>query len=347
MKTSLVDHLACPICTSGFTVKATKKRGSEITDGVLICSKRHKFPIRNSVPRLVVDDEKNFVKTESAFSSKWRNYHKTYHDKKWYDAQKKWFLDRFGWQTTQKLNKFLKSRIHILDAGTGVGNSAHWFSSNPDSQVFAIDASESVVFAHKKYGDIPNIHFLQADIRNLPFKKNFFDFICSDQVLHHTKDTESSFKYLTKFLKKKGLVSIYVYKKKGPIREFTDDYIRHHTVNMSERDCIEFSKEMTDLGKSLSLLKKNITVKRDIPILQIKAGTYDVQRFFYWNVLKCWWSDDVPYQQNIATNFDWYYPKFAYRHTPDEVKKWFRDVKIKISHFQEIESGISVSGIRN
>ena len=94
---------------------------------------------------------------------------------------------------------FLKTCSTILDAGTGVGNSAKLFSSNPNSQVFAIDASESIEFAYKKYGKIKNIHFLQADIRKLPFKKSFFDFICSDQVLHHTKDTETSFKYLTKF----------------------------------------------------------------------------------------------------------------------------------------------------
>ena len=89
----------------------------------------------------------------------------------------------------QNLNGFLKTRSTILDAGTGVGNSAKLFSSNPNAQIFGIDASESIEFAYKKYGKIKNIHFLQADIRKLPFKKNFFNFICSDQVLHHTKDT--------------------------------------------------------------------------------------------------------------------------------------------------------------
>ena len=69
---------------------------------------------------------------------------------------------------------------------------------------FALDASDSIDFAHKKYGRSPNIHFIQADIRQLPFKKSFFDYIFSDQVLHHTKNTSTSFKYLTKFLQKSG-----------------------------------------------------------------------------------------------------------------------------------------------
>lgn len=342
----MLNYILCPKCGTKFKLQSKKNVANEVITGSLRCSKNHTFQIIRGVPRLVVDDTTGFIKTEDAFSSKWRNYNKTYHNKKWYDSQKKWFLDRFGWKSITNFNKFLKTRKYILDAGTGVGNSAHLFSSNSNAQVFAIDASESVEFAQKKYGHINNIHFLQADIRKLPFKKQFFDFICSDQVLHHTKDTESSFKYLTKFLTKQGLVSIYVYKKKGPIREFTDDHIRKYTVNMSEKECIEFSKDMTNLGKNLSKLKKTITITRDIPILQIKAGTYDVQRFIYWNFLKCWWSDDVPFEQSIATNFDWYYPKFAYRHTEEEVKKWFIDTKIRITHFQEIESGISISGTK-
>ncbi len=54
----------------------------------------------------------------------------------------------------------------------------------------------------------------------------------------------------------------------------------------------------------------------------------------------------MPFEQSIATNFDWYFPKYAYRHSPKEVKKWFKDTKLKISHFNEIDSGINVTGIK-
>ena len=344
MKEKLVQFIICPKCSNNLSLKSTKIKDDEILEGSLICSKNHRFPIKGGIPRLVVDNAKTFVKTEDSFSSKWKNYNKTYHSKKWFDGQKKWFLERFGWKTVFNFNKFLKTRTRILDAGTGVGNSAKLFSSNPKADVFAIDASESVIFAYKKYRNLPNIHFLQADIRKLPFKKNFFDFICSDQVLHHTKDTESSFKILTKLLAKNGIISIYVYKIKGPMREFADNFIRESTVKMTEKQCIEFSKDMAILGKNLSKIKKTIIIPRDIPILQIKAGTYDVQRFIYWNFLKCWWSGDVPFDQSVATNFDWYFPEYAYRHSPKEVKKWFKDSKLKITHLNEIESGISISG---
>ena len=344
MKETLIPYLICPICSKKFSVKSIEKRSYEILTGNLICLKNHKFPIKDGIPRFVVDKSKIFVKTENSFSSKWKNYNKTYHSKKWFNGQKKWFLERFGWKTTSVFNKFLQTRTRILDAGTGVGNSAKLFSSNPKANVFAIDASESVIFAYKKYGNLTNVHFLQADIQKLPFKKGFFDFICSDQVLHHTKNTERSFKMLTKLLAKKGIISIYVYKIKGPIREFADTFIRKSTVKMTEQQCIKFSKDMALLGKNLSKIKKTITIPRDIPVLQIKAGTYDVQRFIYWNFLKCWWSNDVPFEQSIATNFDWYFPEYAYRHNQKEVKKWFKDSKLRIVHFNEIESGINVTG---
>ena len=334
----------CPKCGNKISLKIKNESNEEIISGELFCKKHHKFPINNGVPRFVVDKTKTFVQTEDSFSSKWKKFNKTYHSKRWSDGQKKWFLERFGWKTLSNFNKFLKTRHKILDAGTGVGNSAKLFSSNPKSDVFAIDASESVIFAYKKYGNLPNIHFLQADIRELPFRKNFFDFICSDQVLHHTKDTESSFKILTKLLTKNGIISIYVYKIKGPMREFADDFIRKSTVKMTEKQCLEFSKDMAILGKNLSKINKKIIIPKDIPLLQIRKGTYDIQRFIYWNFLKCWWSNDVPFEQSVATNYDWYFPEYAYRHSPTEVKTWFKDSKLSIIHFNEIESGISLTG---
>lgn len=344
MKRHLIDLIVCPICSNSLNLKIKLEKNNEIVEGEISCKKNHKFFIHKGIPRLVITNQKDVIKTENAFSAKWKKYHKTYHSEKWINMQKKWFLDRFGWKNISEFNKFLKSRRYILEAGTGVGNTAFLLSKNKQSQVFAIDMSESIEFAYKKYGKLENVHFLQADIQKMPFKRKFFDFILSDQVLHHTNNTKKSFKILTKYLEKKGIISIYIYKKKGPIREFTDDYIRETSTNMTEQKCIELSKELANLGKNLSNIKAKIKIPNDVPLLKIKAGTYDIQRFIFYNFIKCWWSKNVPFEQSVATNFDWYFPKFAFRHTPKEIKKWYKDSKIKIIHWNEIESGISVSG---
>jgi len=344
LKSNLVDHLICPKCNKNFTLKISKSLKSEIHSGSLKCQNNHKFEIKNGIPRFVTDTKKDFVKTEDAFSAKWKLHHKNHQAKEWTSFQQKWFLDRFGWNTLSKFKNFLKTKKTILEAGTGVGNTAKLLSSDPKSTVFAIDASDSIEFAYKKYGKSPNLHFLQADLRNLPFKKKFFDFILSDQVLHHTDNTKKSFMYLTKFLKKNSYISIYVYNKKAPIREFADDFIRKTTVNMSVKECLEFSKDMSILGKNLLKINKKISIPKDIPLLGIKKGTYDIQRFIYWHFLKCFWDPSNNLERSIGVNFDWYSPKFAFRHTPKEVKKWFKESRVKISHFKEIESGISVTG---
>jgi len=345
LKSELIDYLICPKCNKDFTLKISKKTKSEIETGFLKCQNNHKFFIKNGIPRFVIDTKKDFVKTEDAFSAKWKQHHKDHQEKEWTSFQQKWFLDRFGWNSIKNLKNFLKTKKVILEAGTGVGNTAKILSSNSKALVFAIDASDSINFAQKKYGGIKNLHFLQADLRNLPFKKKSFDYILSDQVLHHTDNTKSSFSYLTKFLKKKSHISIYVYNKKAPVREFADDFIRESTVNMSIKDCMEFSKSMALLGKSLVKVNKKISIPNDIPLLGIKKGTYDVQRFIYWHFLKCFWDPSNNLERSIGVNFDWYSPKYAYRHTPQEVKTWFKNTKLKITHFKEIESGINITGI--
>ena len=129
-----------------------------------------------------------------AFSEKWKNHHQNHHAKDWIEFQRKWFLERFDWKSFSMFKKFLKSKNNILDAGTGIGNSAKMLAVNKSTTVFALDASDSIDFAYRNYGSRSNIHFIQADIRQLPFKKSFFDYIFSDQVLHHTKNSHEAFK---------------------------------------------------------------------------------------------------------------------------------------------------------
>ena len=348
MKLSLIENLVCPTCRKQVILRTKKRQGNEIIQGKILCLHcKDQFSIINGIPRFVTDKTKDFIRTENAFSAKWKNHHKSHHAQDWIDFQRKWFLERFEWKTLRNFKNFLKTKKKILDAGTGIGNSANLLSANLNAKVFALDASESIDFAYKKYGHLPNVHFLQADLRKLPFKKRFFDYIYSDQVLHHTKNTATSFKYLTNFLTERGTISIYVYNKKAPIREYVDDYIRKITTNMTVDECTEFSKDMAFLGRSLAKLKRKITIPKDIPILGVKAGVYDVQRFIYWHFLKCFWDESNNFERSVGVNFDWYYPKFAFRHTPSEVKKWFKTSKIKIISFKEIESGISATGIKS
>ena len=74
MKETLVQYLICPICGKKFSLKSNKANSAEILECKLVCLKNHKFPIKDGIPRLVVDKSKIFVITENSFSSKWKNY---------------------------------------------------------------------------------------------------------------------------------------------------------------------------------------------------------------------------------------------------------------------------------
>ncbi|MBI3272619.1 MAG: hypothetical protein HYZ53_26755 [Planctomycetes bacterium] len=43
-------------------------------------------------------------------------------------------------------------------------------------------------------------------------------------------------------------------------------------------------------------------------------------------------------------NFDWYHPRYAFRHTPEEVRGWFEAHGFRVERFDVIESGISAVG---
>lgn len=213
----------------------------------------------------------------------------------------------------------------------------------PRGGVIRIDLSDCVDLAYQNTKSLDNAHIIHADILNPPFKEGLFEFVTSEGVLHHTPSTRSALESIVRSLQKGGVIQIYVYKKKAPIREFCDDYIREHTTNLSPEECWKVCEAITALGRELSSLEIEIEVP-DIPILQIKQGRYDLQRFIYYHFMKCFWNDDFSYEENVMTNFDWYHPKYAHRHAPKDVKEWFRELGLEIAVFDVGESGISVRG---
>ena len=343
MKECLLDYIVCPRCGTGFKLDDAEGKG-EIESATLECAGGHRFAVEGGIPRLVVKGSLQEVQksVQKSFSEKWEIIPDWGHEDKTRNFQLQWYLERYGWGSTENLVKFLSKKRSILDAGTGLGRDARLYAENTEGQVFGIDLSSGIETAYSHLAHLPNLHLIQADLTVLPFREGFFDFIACDQVIHHTPDTEKSFKYLARFLEQGGDIAVYVYKIKGPVREFCDDYIRGYTTKLSAEECYKVSEAITKLGKSLSEMKVEICVPEDIPILEMKAGKYDLQRFIYWNVLKCFWNPDFDYHANLMVNFDWYHPEDAHRHTPEEVRKWFDDVGLEITNFDVSLSGTSV-----
>jgi len=78
----------------------------------------------------------------------------------------------------------------ILDVGCGDGVLSYLLSQK-GAFVIGVDSSdEAITFAKKKTRNIKNIEFIKASAYHLPFKHNYFDYVCSSDVIEHLQEPE-------------------------------------------------------------------------------------------------------------------------------------------------------------
>jgi SAM-dependent methyltransferase len=184
--------------------------------------------------------------------------------------------------------------------------------------------------------------FIQCDLGKLPFPAGSFDLIFSEGVLHHTDSTECAIRSLVSLLRPGGVFMFYVYRKKGPIREFTDDYIRAKMQTMSPEEGWKKMMPLSKLGKSLGDLNIEIDLEEPIELLDIPAGKINLQRLIYWHVLKAFYRPEYDLDEMNHINFDWYAPRNAHRQTPDEVRAWCMACGLVIERERVEDAGITV-----
>jgi SAM-dependent methyltransferase len=280
----------------------------------------------------------NQNQTKEIFSEKWKEADKLEEIDKLYEFQFDWFLKLYGFSSEDELARFLKTKKVIIDTGCGLGYKAAWFARlAPESLVIGIDISEAAKIAAKNFSKFSNLFFVQGDIANTPFKAQSIDFVVCDQVIMHTEVPEDTFAHLSMITSNGGEFACYVYRKKALPRELIDDYFRSQTHKISDEEMWQFSTQLTELGKRLSELKVSFDAP-DIPLLGITGGTYDIQRFIYWNFLKCFWKEDWGFDLSKSTNYDWYAPSNAKRFSKEEFAKMVRDNKLVTESFHEEEA---------
>lgn len=277
--------------------------------------------------------------TNQAFSEKWEKYEKSEEKNGFSEFQRSWYLKLYGFETEERLKAYLSHKYVILDAGCGYGYKAAWFAKlAPHALVIAMDFSESVRQAAQSYCDLENLFFIQGDISKTGLLKSCVDYTSCDQVIMHTEDPEATFTELARITSSNGgEVACYFYAKKALPRELLDDYFRTQCMKMDSHDIWAMSEQLTELGIKLSDL--NISFEcPDIPALGIKGGHYDIQRFIYWNFLKCFWNESLGLETSIMTNFDWYSPSNARRFSKDEVEKIVSNNKLLVTYFHSEEA---------
>jgi arsenite methyltransferase len=227
----------------------------------------------------------------------------------------------------------------ILDVGVGSGSSARIWAASA-KEFHGIDISNAIYRVNSALKNLNVKPILaKADLNKLPYPDCSFDIIVSNGVLHHTPNTKLALRNVIKKLKKSGKILFYIYKKKSPIREYSDDLIREKISNLSNDDAWKSMEPITKFAKLLHEKSITINVPDDIDVLGIPKGEYDLQRFFYQYFFKCYWNDKWGFDDSNMVNFDWYSPKYAWRQTEDDIRNWCNEFKLEIEFLKEKESG--------
>jgi tRNA G46 methylase TrmB len=155
----------------------------------------------------------------------------------------------------------------VLEAGCGVGAQTKIIAAkNPDSDFVSIDLSKDSINEAQKFIkslDINNVTFKQADICNLSYKDETFDFVIICFVLEHLHNPKQALYELKRVLKKGGAV-IAIEGDHGSTFFYPDSSNAHLAI-----DCqIQLQRQSggnSNIGRELYPLFKSIGL-RDISV---------------------------------------------------------------------------------
>lgn len=186
----------------------------------------------------------------------------------------------------------------ILDAGCGGGRYAK-ICGEAGATVFGADHTRSVDKAGRLCGHLPNVHFIQADLKHLPFEPATFDVVFSIGVMHHDADTRSVFDAVAKMVKPGGRFAVWLYRRNQWWQEILNSGLRSVTTR----------------------LPANVL----LPICHVGAilgGLPVVNRSFN-KIIN--FSAHPSYENRVCDTFDWWAPKYQHHHTVEELSIWFHE----------------------
>ena len=365
MHESATAHLRSPATGAPLKLEIFSRGKDHVESGVLRGAGGEWFPVVDGLPIFpspalkpdlsafcaahglpkpaYVPDTSGQSLTNETFSDKWRRF-KTYG----LEAEHKpfllgWYVKKFGLKEVGDLPAFYSRFSRILEVGPGSGFHTRTMAEMSEAQVFALDISDGARTTLGNTRDLDSVSVVNADLFAAPFPDGHFDFIVADGVLHHTPSTRGGVEALYKKLAPGGTFFFYVYRKMGAARQFMDRTIRESFTKMPPDECYEACRAITDLGRALSKLNAKIQLDAPIPVLGLPAGEHDVQRFFYYGFMKCFWNDAFDYETNNMVNFDWYHPHHAWQHDQSEVEGWLADLGVRDYSINDANpNGISV-----
>jgi SAM-dependent methyltransferase len=334
MKPRLTSLLLCPACRASLNLQATAHQGEEVLEGFLDCTKcSAHFPIRNGIPRFVASDQ--YVST---FSFEWKKWRRVQFDTVTRRSSEAAFVASTGVPPAELANKT------VLDAGCGTGRFMD-LAARAGAEVVGVDLSLAIEVAQENLGHLPNCHFVQADLLRPPFASASFDFIYSIGVLHHTPNTRQAFRSLLSALKPGGDVALWVYPRyrlaetfrffPGRVNEVLALDVNYKISPRWEGLVRRWAMTLDRITETSSAIQRSVTSRLPAPWLYALCHVaiplyflYRIPIFFPLRLVTKIAMDRDP-EWRVLDTFDWYSPRYQWKHTYDEVRGWFDEAGLQ------------------
>lgn len=330
MNERLTKLLVCPRCKAELALDVSEKQGEKIISGSFRCDAcAARYPIKNGIPRFVSSEAYS-----ASFGFEWKRWRRTQFDTTSRKTSETSLTASTGMPPEAWAGKI------VLDAGCGSGRYMD-VVARLGAEVVGVDLSLAVEVAQENLGHLPNCHFIQADLFQLPFCDDAFDFFYSIGVLHHTPNTRQAFFHLMRTLKPEGEAAIWVY----PRRRLTETF-EYFPGRESEVLALDVNFRIPERRAALvrrmaplldwvmetsSSIERAVTTRLPsswlyslchlaIPIYYL----YRIPVFFPLRLVTKIAMDPDP-EWRVLDTFDWYSPRYQWKHTYPEVRAWFEE----------------------
>lgn len=266
----------------------------EATSDALLCPSGHAFPIVDGIPRFTPPSS-----YADSFGFEWASFPRLQLDADENQESAGTFRDKTGLGPDDVAGKTL------LDAGCGMGRFTHVVARWGADRAVGTDISRAVEAAAGNLEAFPSVALVQADLRALPFPPQSFDIVFSIGVLHHTPDTFRSLAQIAKLVKPGGTLAIWVYSKRLRWTLFGSEVLRPLTSRMPPDRLLTLVRRVTPRTRA---------IKRRLPAATIPLDF----------LLPTSNHPDPEWQ--ILDTFDWYSPRYQWKHTYEEVEGWFGEL---------------------
>ncbi len=274
MNPSFFEQLRGP--NSGDSLRYDAERNLLIDD-----STSESFPILAGIPRSVASEHL------ASFGLQWNKYEVAHDDE-----------DRATFEAKTGMPLADLSGLRVLDAGCGGGRYSK-IVGEAGAAVIGADHSTAVEKAAQLCGHLPEVHFVQADLKKLPLEQASFDFVFSIGVMHHDADTRAVFDAVARFVKPGGKLAVWLYRRNQFWQEWINNALRRRTTKMPPEKLEPWCRRGAWLG-GLPVVGKTLN---------------KIVNF----------SNHPNWENRVCDTFDWYAPQYQYHHTVDELSGWFRD----------------------